>query len=53
VTTVGDIEKNPSNRILNVSQHNLVETEEVHFHKAKVHVIQAEEVGLFLAGEML
>jgi hypothetical protein len=50
VTTVGDIEKNPSNRILNVSQHNLVETEEVHFHKAKVHVIQAEEVGLFLAG---
>ena len=50
VIKVGDKEKNPSDKIVNVSQNNLIQTEEIHFHKAKIHALQADEVALIMAG---
>lgn len=50
VTVVGDVENNRADKIVNVSQNNIIQTEEIHFHKAGIHLLQADEVALIVAG---
>jgi len=49
VTQVGE-EDNPSDKLVNVSRNNLIKTEEIHFHKSKIHALQADDIILLMAG---
>lgn len=48
---VGDPEKNPSNKITIVSKNYIIQTKEIYYNQAKMHIFKADDYIFLLAGE--
>lgn len=51
LTIVGDVEKNPADKITSVSRNNVIDTKEIHYSIADMHAFFAEQLILLMAGK--